>query len=133
RPCPRCPRCAGPRAWRARWRSSPASVPLPRSHRLRTPSAPPSLRSGPIMSPLGSAAARLALVEAAGDALLAAFLVDERGLAAFAAEIADLPPLRARLLGRRLPLPHVLAQRARQRVGKREDPGRAGAGWLAPT
>src|SRR5262245_18419106 len=132
-PCRAQPRPAGSRAWRERPRSSPASAPLPRSHRRRMPLSAPSLHSGSTMYPLASpsAAARLTLVEAAGDTLLAAFLVDERGLAEFAAEVPDLPPLHVRLLRRGLCLPHVLAQRARECFGQREDLCGAEGGGLA--
>src|SRR5262249_44933653 len=65
---------------------------------------------------------RSALVEAAREALLAAFLVDERRLATLLAEVTDLLARVAdrRLLGRRLQLADVLGEDARERVGQRE-------------
>src|SRR5262249_46787215 len=76
---------------------------------------------------------RSALVEAAREALLAAFLVDERRLATLLAEVTDLLARVAdhRLLGRRLQLADVLGEDARERVGQREDLGGAEAGRLA--
>src|SRR5918999_4288305 len=73
-----------------------------------------------------SSALYLALVEAAGEALLAAFLVDERCLAAFLAEVADAAiRLHDRQRARRLHLARVLGQGAGERVGEREDLARA--------
>src|SRR5262249_18917717 len=84
-PCQRgLPRGGSP-AWRGPPRSSTAIAPLPRSRRPRTyrdPSRPLAPSSGP---------RRSALVVAARDALLAPFLVDQRGLAALLAEVADGP------------------------------------------
>src|SRR5262245_33931685 len=81
-------------------------------------------------APISSLArARLTFVESAGEALLAPFLVDEGGLPAFLAEIADAPKAAltvarpAVMAGPRLP--DVLGQRARQRIGKRKDLRRA--------
>src|SRR5688500_3962630 len=66
-----------------------------------------------------------ALVAAAREALLAALLVDEPGLATLLAEITDLAPLvGARGLGGSaglLQLSRVLGQRARERVRQRQD------------
>src|SRR4030095_299387 len=78
---------------------------------------------GPIADP-STTTESSALVEAAREALLAAFLVDERRLAALFAEVADL--LARRRAGRRrqlrrLPLADVLGEGARERVRKRED------------
>src|SRR5687768_8765089 len=75
----------------------------------------------------------LALVEAAGQALLATLFVDEGRLAALLAEVADLARARrARRGGDGLAhLADVLAEHARERVGQREHLGRAEAGGLA--
>src|SRR5215467_13482728 len=64
-------------------------------------------------------------VEPARQALLAAFLVDEGGLPALLAEVADSPPLLqlrpAWWRAFRLDLADVLGQRAGQRIRQRED------------
>src|SRR5581483_11985043 len=76
---------------------------------------------------------RLALVEAAGQALLAALLVDEGRLAALLAQVADrlAPAGRRQLRRRRLDLAGVLGQDARDGVGQGEDLGGAEAHRLA--
>src|SRR5437764_406617 len=69
-------------------------------------------------------AAGSAFVEPAREALLAAFLVDERGLATLLAEITDAPALvgpGVRRRAGRLDLADMLGQRAAERVGQRED------------
>src|SRR5215470_16462667 len=64
-------------------------------------------------------------VEPAREALLAAFLVHERGLPALLAQVTDPPALlqlgAAWWRALRLDLADMLGQRARERVGKRED------------
>src|SRR5438876_725082 len=73
-------------------------------------------------------AAGSALVEPARETLLAAFFVDERGLATLLAEIADAPALvGVRRRAGRLDLADMLGQRAAERVGEREDLARAEA------
>src|SRR5262245_12318649 len=68
----------------------------------------------------------LALIEAAREALLAALLVDEGGLPARLAEVADLTGTRRRARRRHRPahLADVLAEHARERVRQRQDLGR---------
>src|SRR5688500_6894314 len=101
------------------------------SHRATSSYEPPENMSSECSAPGGRRAApRLvsanpsALVEAAGQTLLAALLVHERRLTALLAEVAD-PPARLhlrRLHGARvLELPDVLGQRAGQGVGQRQD------------
>src|SRR5262249_57770884 len=71
--------------------------------------------------PLNSSSA---LVEAAREALLAAFLIDKGCLAALLAEIADaLPCAQAtrRRISRRLDLADVLGHGAGQRIGQRQN------------
>src|SRR5207245_1239235 len=73
--------------------------------------------------------------EAAGQALLATLLIDEGGLPALLAEVADLFSRLdgdGRHLQRGLDLSDLLRQRSRQRVAQREDPRGPKARGLAP-
>src|SRR5262249_56746835 len=77
---------------------------------------------------------RLAFVEAARETLLAAFLVDERGLSAFFAQVTH-PPEPRLTRWRRCVLPltqpaDMFRQRSRERIGKGENPGCAETGRL---
>src|SRR5260370_25247466 len=90
----------------------------------RRPGVPPSSRRNIINRKSDTNSSDLALVEAAGETLLAAFLVDEGRLAALRAELGDLPlavPGRDRRFRRRLDVADGLGQRRRQRIGQRED------------
>src|SRR5260370_63140 len=100
----------------------PAGAHAPKTQ--RRPGVHPSSRRNIINRKSDTNSSDLALVEAAGETLLAAFLVDEGRLAALLAEVADLPlavPGRDRRFRRRLDVADVLGQRPRQRIAQRED------------